>query len=167
MRLVASLLSLAALSCGDSDSLTTEEAPRPDPASAPVAESSPGEPIDRGDGLLVEILERGSGTAIEPGRSVKLHYASYLAEGWSEASEPFDSSLSRGVPLSFGIGRAASSSSPRVIEGLSRGVTGLTPGSRARLRVPAALAWGEAGNPASGVPANADLVYEVHVLEVE
>jgi FKBP-type peptidyl-prolyl cis-trans isomerase len=50
---------------------------------------------------------------------------------------------------------------------LRRGLEGLTPGSEARLKIPASLAWGEKGDPAVGVPANADVVIEVHVLDVQ
>ena len=75
----------------------------------------------------------------------------------------FDSSRARGVPDDWDLSRTAK---PRLIEGLRRGLVGLTAGSRVTLYVPAALAWGDAGLTAAGVPPNADVLYEIELLEV-
>ncbi|HVS18704.1 MAG TPA: FKBP-type peptidyl-prolyl cis-trans isomerase [Planctomycetota bacterium] len=75
----------------------------------------------------------------------------------------FDSSHARGVPDVWDLSRTAS---PRLIEGLRRGLVGLTAGSRVTLRVPAALAWGDEGLPFAKVPPRADVLYEIELLEV-
>jgi hypothetical protein len=86
----------------------------------------------------------------------------------AEAAQPefprrFDSSRARGVPDAWDLSRTAS---PRLIEGLRRGLIGLTAGSRVTLRVPAALAWGDAGLPDAGVPPRAQILYEIELIEV-
>ena len=144
-------------------------------AGAPITEQ-------RGDGLVVEVTERGDGPAIAAGASILLHYDAFLAERPAASGEPveagagdgpegeraeptpFDSSRTRGAPLHL---RLESGARPRVIEGLRRGVLGLRAGSRATLRIPAHLAWGSAGNAGIGVPPDAAVVFEVHVLSVE
>jgi FKBP-type peptidyl-prolyl cis-trans isomerase len=98
---------------------------------------------------------------------------SAAAEGDAPVAEPaaeesalprrFDSSHARGVPDVWDLSRTAS---PRLIEGLRRGLVGLTAGSRVTLRVPAALAWGDEGLPSSKVPPHADVLYEIELLEV-
>ena len=87
------------------------------------------------------------------------------AEAASEPAFPrrFDSSRVRGVPDTWDLSRTAS---PRLIEGLRRGLIGLTAGSRLTLRVPAALAWGEEGLRDANVPPRADVLYEIELLEV-
>lgn len=75
----------------------------------------------------------------------------------------FDSSRARGVPDVWDLSRTAK---PRLIEGLRRGLVGMTVGTRATLYVPAALAWGEEGLPSGKVPPRADVLYEIELFEV-
>jgi peptidylprolyl isomerase len=153
-----------ALAACDGGSVEVTEASHPDGEhSEHAVEFTPGEPVDLGDGLICEQLTAGHGPAADAGCEVTLHYSSYLAADWDEQDEPqpFDSSTSRHVPLKLHLGRG-----PKVIEGLARGLVGLRAGSEAVLHVPAELGWGTEGNAASGVPADADLVYEVRVIEV-
>ena len=112
--------------------------------------------------LLVEILEQGEGPALHRGMTVRVHYEAWLAEAHAGDGAPFDSSLSRLVPLELRLGGTGAG----VIEGLTRGLLGLRVGSRARLLIPAELGWGATGNPAAGVAPDSDLVYEVRVLSV-
>ena len=119
-----------------------------DGASAPV------ETVDRGDGLVLEILEAGSGPAAKSGSAVAFHHKILLAEG----ETPVDDSASRGVPLSVRLGEH------KLFPGLERALIGLRAGARARARVPAALAYGEAGF--GDVPPNADLIVELTLAEV-
>ena len=122
-------------------------------------QSAPPLALDRGDGLTVEVLTAGTGTEVAATSVVSLSYRAFL----DAAEQPFDASDDSGVPLQLKLGPGAG---PRVIEGLSRGLVGLRCGTHAKLHIPAALGWGAAGSPASGVPADAKLVYEVHVLDV-
>ena len=116
--------------------------------------------VDRGDGLRLEIDERGEGPVARLGSSVLLHYEAFLAD----AETPFDSTYRGGMPLRVQLKRDAR---PRLIDGLRQGLTGLRAGTRVTMHIPADLAWGEAGNPSIGVGENANLIMKVHLLSVE
>ncbi len=108
-------------------------------------------------GLKLEMLSEGKpNTAPKPGDRVKVHYTGWLAEGGTK----FDSTLDRGKPLEFVLGVGM------VIEGWDEGIALLGVGSKAKLQIPAALGYGAEGHPGAKIPANADLVYEVEVVEV-
>ncbi len=161
MRLPIQLAALlACLACGKAE-VEVQEARPADPAAevTPAAQVlEPPQVLELERGLVVEVAQRGTGAVARRGGEVLVHYSARL----SGAEQPFDSSGSRGLPDRW---RLSTKGSPRLVEGLVLGLEGLPSGSKATLKIPAALAWGEAGNPAAGVPANADLVYEVTLLE--
>ncbi|HTF89795.1 MAG TPA: FKBP-type peptidyl-prolyl cis-trans isomerase [Planctomycetota bacterium] len=110
--------------------------------------------------LGITVTKTGTGVAATSGRRVMIHYKASVAD----AEKPFDSTFASNRPLDVELGSGAKL---KVIEGLRLGLEGLMPGSEVRLQIPANLAWGEKGNPAVGVPANADVVFEVQVLDVQ
>lgn len=134
------------------------EAPaaEPEPAKKPeLATEFAGEPQDLGEGLVVRDIAVGQGEAgIKVGASVTMHYVGVLAA----SGEQFDSSLDRGEPATFQLEPGA------LIEGFSRGLLGAKVGTKRRLEIPSALGYGERGAPPV-IPANADLVFEVEILE--
>jgi FKBP-type peptidyl-prolyl cis-trans isomerase FkpA len=133
------------------------EAPRargPDSATKASSSESPSARIEKADGLVVDVIEEGAGPRVREGDRVTLHCVGKLAE----SGVVFGSSESSGIPLSIRLQR------DHAILGLVRGLDGLRVGTRASLHIPSALAYGEAGLESSGIPANADLLYEVHVL---
>jgi FKBP-type peptidyl-prolyl cis-trans isomerase len=164
----ACLVLLAACSPAEPDQASTSTEATPEQhASASAAKAAaeasdaPAQPtvIDRGDGLTVEVERAGAGVEVAGDSSVTLHYRAFVAG----AEKPFDSSYDAGLPLDVKLGAGAR---PRLIDGLARGLVGLRAGSKAKLKIPAALGWGSAGNEGSGVPKDADLVYEVEVVGV-
>lgn len=253
-------LALAAFlcACGPSENEGADAEAARAKAAAATATGAPEAPVDLGEGLILTVLQRGTGAFVPSGGRVRVHYdasvvavapepgseepaaepvaeapaAEAEAEGESDApaaetevpaaeveapaaeveapaaaaepateaatdappaeaqsapaateaepepaTEPaapaedaqpqfprrFDSSRARGVPDAWDLSRTAS---PRLIEGLRRGLVGLTAGSRVTLRVPAALAWGDAGLPDAGVPPRAEILYEIELIEV-
>lgn len=110
--------------------------------------------------LAVHVTKAGEGTAATAGRRVWIDYSASLVD----AAKPFDSTRATRAPLEVDLSVGARLP---VIEGLRQGLEGLKPGCTARLEIPAKLAWGEKGNPAVGVPANADVVFEVTVIDVQ
>lgn len=83
--------------------------------------------------------------------SVEVHYS-----GWTQDGNLFDSSVKRGRPATFGL-RA-------VIPGWTEGLQLMTEGEKARLWIPAALAYGE--KPARpGAPAG-QLTFDVELLKI-
>ncbi len=158
MRRAILLLLAATLACTEPvDPSEVGEAPRqrgPDTAASQLALESTSRRIEKPGGLVVEIIEEGAGPRVREGDWVTLHYVGKLAE----SGLVFGSSAASGVPFSLWLRR------DRAIPGLVRGLEGLRVGTRATLRIPNALAYGETGLESSGIPKSADLAYEVHVL---
>ena len=114
------------------------------------------ENITTASGLQYQDLVEGTGAQPEAGQQVVVHYT-----GWLESNnQKFDSSLDRGQPFSFTIGRG------QVIRGWDEGVASMKVGGKRRLTIPADLGYGARG--AGGViPPNATLVFDVELLDVK
>ena len=105
-------------------------------------------------GLKIYIEKQGKGRKPKAGETVQVHYTGYLSDGTK-----FDSSLDRGQPLVFPVGKG------RVIAGWDKGIMMLNEGTKAILFIPSYLGYGERG--AGGViPPNADLIFEVELLKI-
>jgi peptidylprolyl isomerase len=105
-------------------------------------------------GLHFIDLVRGTGPAPRTGDIAEVHYT-----GWLEDGTKFDSSLDRGEPLQFVLGRGY------VIAGWDEGIALMRQGGRARLIIPPDLGYGAKG--AGGViPPNATLTFEVELVRV-
>ena len=110
--------------------------------------------IETATGLgYVEIVE-GTGARPKPGDSVSVHYT-----GWLKSGEKFDSSVDRGQPLAFPIGRG------QVIKGWDEGVGGMRVGGKRKLVIPAHLGYGDRG-AGRVIPPGATLIFEVELLGV-
>lgn len=106
------------------------------------------------DELMVEDLQLGDGKACVKGALITTQYRGFLEDG-----SVFDSSYERGKPFQCVIGTG------RVIKGWDQGLMGMRVGGKRKLFVPAHLAYGERGIGAR-VPVNANLVFEIELLEV-
>lgn len=105
-------------------------------------------------GMYVIVTEKGNGPKPVEGDKVKVHYTGTLLDGTK-----FDSSLDRGQPFEFNIGRG-------VIKGWSEGIAMLNVGSKARLIIPSSLGYGERG-AGRDIPPYAPLIFDVELLEIE
>ena len=107
-------------------------------------------------GLKYVDVKEGTGPAAAGGQTVEVHYT-----GWLKADQKkFDSSLDRNVPFTFTLGAG------QVIKGFDEGVTGMKVGGKRTVTIPAALGYGARG--AGGViPPNADLVFELELLQIK
>jgi FKBP-type peptidyl-prolyl cis-trans isomerase len=115
--------------------------------------------ISKGDGLQYEVIKTGKGKVAQPGQRVQVHYTGWLNEGGKKGKK-FDSSVDRGKPFVFALGQGM------VIRGWDEGVAGMKVGEKRTLYIPAALGYGARG--AGGViPPNADLIFDVELLDVE
>jgi FKBP-type peptidyl-prolyl cis-trans isomerase len=103
-------------------------------------------------GLQYEVLEEGSGPKPEATARVQVHYRGTLIDGTE-----FDSSYD-GDPVSFNLNG--------VIPGWTEGVQLMSVGSKYRLVLPPALAYGPRGAPPD-IPPNATLIFEVELLSIE
>ena len=106
-------------------------------------------------GLEYIELEAGTGAQAEAGKNVSVHYTGKLQDG-----TVFDSSSSRGVPISFKLGVG------QVIKGWDEGIALMKVGGKAQLIIPPDLGYGARG--AGGViPPNATLVFDVELVDVK
>ena len=106
-------------------------------------------------GLEYIEVEAGTGAQAVAGQTVSVHYTGKFQNG-----KVFDSSVSRGEPITFQLGAG------RVIKGWDEGIALMKVGGKAQLVIPPALAYGERG--AGGViPPNATLVFDVELVDVK
>ena len=91
--------------------------------------------------LQISELEAGDGMTATRGRAVRVHYTGWLYHPArpDNKGRKFDSSLDRGQPFEFPLGRGA------VIRGWEEGVEGMQVGGRRRLVIPPAKAYGSSG----------------------
>lgn len=103
-------------------------------------------------GLQYEIVKQGDGPRPTAGDSVTVHYTGKLIDG-----TVFDSSEERGEPATFGV--------TQVIPGWVEALQLMNVGSRWRLFIPSALAYGSQG--AGGlIGPNQTLVFDVELLAI-
>lgn len=117
--------------------------------------------ITRPSGLSFQILDHGTGeTTPKPGQRVSVHYTGWLDEGNGIPGKKFDSSVDRGAPFTFVIGRN------QVIKGWDEGLLEMKVGEKRRLIIPSALGYGPSGYPGA-IPGNATLIFDVELLEIK
>jgi peptidylprolyl isomerase len=106
-------------------------------------------------GLHYIIEKPGTGDPALPGKTVSVHYTGTLADGTK-----FDSSLDRGQPISFQLGKGM------VIKGWDEGIALFKTGGKGKLIIPADLGYGDRG--AGGViPPNATLIFDIELISVQ
>ena len=105
------------------------------------------------DELQVIDIQLGEGKTVVKGALITTQYRGFLEDGSS-----FDSSYDRGKPFQCVIGTG------RVIKGWDQGLMGMQVGGKRKLLVPAHLGYGE--RAVGAIPANANLVFEIELLEV-
>ena len=119
-----------------------------------------GDTIRLASGLKYIEIKQGQGAPAVAGRRVSVHYTGYLAEDGKQ----FDTSLrENGNPLSFVLNRSGPGAP---IRGFNDGILGMNVGGKRRLFIPAALAYGANPPAGSGIPADADLIFDVELFSV-
>jgi FKBP-type peptidyl-prolyl cis-trans isomerase len=135
----------------EAEETTEEETPETKEA---TVES--GDWITTDSGLKYQDVKVGEGASPEPGAMVVVHYTGTLKDGTK-----FDSSRDRNEPFSFAIGRG------EVIEGWDEGVMTMKVGGKRKLIIPPELGYGEMGTPGGPIPPNAELHFDVELLEIK
>jgi peptidylprolyl isomerase len=119
--------------------------PAPPDVAAPPADAQ-----KRPSGLASKVLTPGKGTRHpRPNSRVTVHYT-----GWTTDGKMFDSSVSKGRPLTIGLNE--------VIDGWTEGVQMMVEGEKRRLWIPESLAY--QGQP--GAPAGM-LVFDIELIKIE
>lgn len=103
-------------------------------------------------GLQYEILKEGNGPKPTAQDKVEVHYTGKLIDG-----SVFDSSEERGVPATFGV--------TQVIPGWVEALQLMPVGSRWRLFIPSALAYGPQG-AGGAIGPNSTLIFDVELLSI-
>lgn len=134
----------------DVELLDIKTAPKP-PATPDDVAAVPATADKTTSGLASRVLGKGTGT-VHPKATdtVNVHYS-----GWTTDGKLFDSSVTRGEPISFPLNG--------VIPGWTEGVQLMVVGEKRRFWIPANLAYGE--NPPQGAPAGM-LVFDVELLKI-
>lgn len=130
-----------------------------DGAPAPMPEAVPLRTLELGDELKVEILREGAKRTAEIGDTLLARYECRV----KDAEQPFATTRGMLQPQKLVLDPKSPS---RPIDGLLRALIGLPQGTRARVHVPPALAYGKDGLPSSAIPADASLVVDVEIVEV-
>ena len=112
--------------------------------------------VTTASGLTYIITQKGTGAQLKVGDTVKVHYTGLLTNGVK-----FDSSLDRGEPIEFPLGKG------RVIKGWDEGILKLRVGDRAILYIPPALAYGSKGAGNGAIPPDATLIFIIEVIGVK
>jgi FKBP-type peptidyl-prolyl cis-trans isomerase FkpA len=102
----------------------------------------------------------GTGATATAGKRVTVNYTGwlYLPDAPQHHGEQFDSSVGR-KPFTFQLG------SGMVIPGWDQGVDGMKVGGKRTLVIPATLGYGAEG--AGPIPPNANLIFDVELLDVQ
>lgn len=112
-------------------------------------------PVTTVSDLQIIDLKEGTGEAVKPGAKVTAHYTGALAKDGTI----FQSSHDTGQPVPFSLNG--------VIKGWTDGVPGMKVGGTRRLVIPAAMAYGSTPPAGSGIPPNADMVFDIEMVSVQ
>jgi peptidylprolyl isomerase len=125
----------------------------------PPATAQTGKTMTTSSGLQITDIKVGTGATPAPGQTCVMHYTGWLYQNGVKGKK-FDSSVDRGEPFEFPIGRG------RVIRGWDEGVATMKVGGKRTLIIPPALGYGERG-AGGAIPPNATLIFDVELLGVK
>jgi FKBP-type peptidyl-prolyl cis-trans isomerase FkpA len=112
-------------------------------------------PVSKVESLQKIDQSMGSGAEVNPSSTVTVIYTGAAAA----TGIVFESSQDSGQPVSFKL--------DGVIPGWQEGLLGMKVGGSRRLLIPAQQAYGPSPPPTSGIPPNADLVFDITLLNVQ
>jgi len=107
--------------------------------------------------LQIGVKKRAENCTVKSkkGDLLHMHYRGTLENG-----EEFDSSYTRGQPLTFTLG------SGQVIKGWDQGLVGMCVEEQRKLVIPSELAYGKKGAPPK-IPPDATLTFHVELVKIE
>lgn len=105
------------------------------------------------NGVKLYFVEKGEGPQPQLDDIVEVHYQGMLNDG-----KIFDSSFDRAQTVDLNMGT--------LINGLRIALIEVPEGSKVKVMVPAPMAYGDSMPPNSIIPPNADLTFDVEVLDI-
>ncbi len=115
-----------------------------------------GNPVTSSDGLQYIDLQVGCGPAAQTGSNVSVQYTGWL----QKTGKKFDSSWDRSAQaITVVLGQG------KVIKGFEEGLIGMKLNGSRRLIIPAALAYGAAGQPPT-IPPDSVLIFDVTMVSL-
>lgn len=112
-------------------------------------------PVDKIETLQPIDTIVGTGNEVKPGDTVTAHYTGAVAATGVIFQSSHDG---QNKPVAFPLAN--------VIKGWTEGVPGMKVGGKRRLLIPAAQAYGANPPGGSGIPANADLVFDIELTKI-
>jgi len=156
--ILAMLATVALMAAQTSKSGAQKSTAAPQAAAAPKT-SGPtpvtGKPQTTLSGVEYWDIKVGTGQTAVAGKRLSMHYTGWLTNG-----KKFDSSLDRGEPFEFTLGRG------QVIKGWDEGVAGMKVGGKRQLKIPPAAGYGARG-AGNVIPPNATLIFDVELVAVK
>jgi peptidylprolyl isomerase len=128
-------------------------------AATPATGQDIGRTTVTASGLRINDSKIGTGATPRAGQICVMHYTGWLYQNGNKGQK-FDSSVDRGKPFEFQIGRG------QVIAGWDEGVATMKVGGKRTLIIPPELGYGARG-AANVIPPNATLIFDVELLEVK
>jgi len=109
-----------------------------------------------------KVLKKGNKINFpKKGDLVSCYYVGKLEDGTVFDSLQPGSKKRRNQPLKFKVGKG------NVIKGWDEGLLGMSVGEKAELKIEASWAYGKAGKPEAKIPPNANLIFEVDLVQVD
>jgi FKBP-type peptidyl-prolyl cis-trans isomerase FkpA len=127
-------------------------------AQTPATVAEPANPLVKIDNVV------GTGKEATVGSNVVVHYTGWFYKPLAvkQHGKKFDSSLDAGrEPLVFQLGAG------RVIKGWDQGVVGMKVGGKRTLIIPSDMAYGKRGAGGGSIPPDADLIFDVELLDIQ
>ena len=111
--------------------------------------------------LVIQDTKVGEGRVAEKGLTISVHYTGWLLDATKndKKGQKFDSSLDRREPFNFVLGVG------QVIKGWDDGFDGMKIGGSRTILIPSEMGYGSRG-AGGAIPPNADLIFEVELLEI-
>lgn len=168
--IIFGLLSIFIIGCSNSEDTNPEAQLAKDLSLIDqyVAEQGLDVDIDE-SGIRYVIKNEGNGNFPETGEIVRVDYEVFLLNGTfvdtsieqtARANNAFNEQREY-VPFQFRIGGGG------VIEGFDLGTRLLSLGGSGTFLLPSALAYGTGGTPSGSVPANASLIFNITLVEID
>lgn len=111
-------------------------------------------------GAFVEIINQGNGLLADSGKSVTVNYTGRLMSNGKVFDSNTDPTFNHPEPFTFLVGSGS------VIKGWDESLPFIKNGGKARVYIPAMMAYGAQGSPPT-IPPYSNLVFEIEVKDVK